>query len=64
MPKLKTKSAVKKRFSLTASGKIKRNSMNKRHFLSHKSNKMKRQARNQRYVSKCDFNTVARFMNG
>ena len=45
MPKLKNKSAVKKRFSLTGSGKLKRNFANKRHCLFAKSQKMKRQAR-------------------
>jgi len=31
MPKLKTKSGAKKRFSLTASGKVRSNQANKRH---------------------------------
>ena len=34
MPKQKTKSGAKKRFSLTATGKIKRAKMNRRHILS------------------------------
>jgi len=33
MPKLKTKSAVKKRFSLTASGKLKATQAGKQHFM-------------------------------
>ena len=45
MPKMKTKSAVKKRFSLTGTGKIKGNVANKRHCLSAKPQQMKRQAR-------------------
>ncbi len=45
MPKLKTKSAVKKRISLTGSGKVKNYASNKRHCLSTKSQSMKRKAR-------------------
>lgn len=45
MPKLKSKSAVKKRFSLTASGKVKGTQAFKRHNLMCKSQKMKRNAR-------------------
>lgn len=33
MPKLKTKSAVKKRFSLTASGKLRATQAGKQHFM-------------------------------
>ena len=42
MPKQKTKSGAKKRFSLTASGKVKRAKMNRRHILSKKAPKRKR----------------------
>jgi large subunit ribosomal protein L35 len=45
MPKLKTKSGVKKRFKVTASGKIKAGQANKRHNMRKRS---KRQLRNQR----------------
>ena len=45
MPKMKTKSAAKKRFSMTGTGKIKGNVPFKRHCLSAKTQKMKRQAR-------------------
>ncbi|MDD4519547.1 MAG: 50S ribosomal protein L35 [Alphaproteobacteria bacterium] len=64
MPKLKTKSSVKKRFSLTGTGKIKRNSANKRHFLMNKSKRMKRQSRFGSIVKACDFKTIMRFING
>ena len=37
MPKLKTKSSVKKRFSFTGSGKIKRNWAGKLHFMRRRS---------------------------
>jgi large subunit ribosomal protein L35 len=42
MPKLKTKSGAKKRFGLTASGKVKRNWGHKRHRLISKSKQQKR----------------------
>ncbi len=40
MPKLKTNSSAKKRYSLTATGKVKRTKSNRRHLLA---NKTKRQ---------------------
>ena len=42
MPKLKTKSGVKKRFALTATGKVKRKHAYKSHILTKKSTKRKR----------------------
>jgi large subunit ribosomal protein L35 len=42
MPKLKTKSGAKKRFSITGSGKIKRKHAFKSHILTKKSTKRKR----------------------
>ena len=45
VPKLKTKSGAKKRFSRTATGKIKMNVAHKRHRLISKPQKMKRAAR-------------------
>jgi large subunit ribosomal protein L35 len=42
MPKMKTKSGAKKRFSLTASGKIKRKHAFKSHILTKKSKKRKK----------------------
>src|SRR4029079_8708911 len=42
MPKLKTKSGAKKRFGVTASGKVKRNWGHKRHRLISKSKQQKR----------------------
>lgn len=45
MPKLKTKKAAAKRFSVTGTGKLKRNHSFKRHLLFNKPKKMKRQAR-------------------
>ncbi|MBK8176150.1 MAG: 50S ribosomal protein L35 [Rhodospirillales bacterium] len=45
MPKLKNKSAAKKRFSFTGTGKIRGNVAFKRHNLRKRPQKMKRQAR-------------------
>jgi large subunit ribosomal protein L35 len=45
MPKLKTKSAAKKRFRLTGGGKVRANVGCKRHNLRKRPQKMKRQAR-------------------
>ena len=43
MPKMKTKSAVKKRFKLTATGKVLAGPGNKRHMLRNRTPKVKRQ---------------------
>ncbi len=45
MPKIKSKSAAKKRFRLTATGKVRANFGCKRHNLRKRPQKMKRQAR-------------------
>ncbi len=45
MPKMKTKSGAKKRFKVTASGKVLAGNGNKRHNMRKRSQKMKRTAR-------------------
>jgi large subunit ribosomal protein L35 len=45
MPKMKTKSAAKKRFKVTGTGKVLSKSAFTRHMMRNKSTKMKRQAR-------------------
>ena len=45
MPKMKTKSGAKKRFKVSASGRIKRGQAFKRHILTKKSTKNKRHLR-------------------
>lgn len=62
MPKMKTKSSVKRRFRTTATGKLKANPAFKRHCLSSKSNKMKRQARGTQMLSDADTKIVRQFM--
>lgn len=51
MPKMKTKKAAAKRYSLTASGKVKYKKMNLRHILTKKTTKRKRNLRKSGYVS-------------
>jgi large subunit ribosomal protein L35 len=48
MPKLKTKSSAKKRFRLTATGKVKMAPAGKRHGMRKRSNKFLRDARGMR----------------
>ncbi len=62
MPKMKTKSAVKKRFGVTGTGKLKRNFAKKRHCLFCKSPKMKRQARGSTLLSESDTIIVKKFL--
>ena len=52
MPKMKTKKAAAKRFSLTATGKIKHKKMNLRHILTKKSAKRKMHLRQVGVLSK------------
>ena len=54
MPKLKTKSGVKKRFKLTATGKVMAGPAGKRHRLEHHSGKYIRQNRGMSELSKPD----------
>jgi large subunit ribosomal protein L35 len=54
MPKMKTKSGAKKRFKLTASGKIKRASAYRSHILTSKTTKRKRKLRKAKLVDKAD----------
>lgn len=62
MPKMKTKSAAKKRFSVTGTGKVKRGHAYKRHCLEEKSTKMKRQARGTVILADGDARLVRRHM--
>ena len=62
MPKLKTKSSAKKRFSKTGSGKVKRNFAFKRHCLEEKPQKMKRKARGTSTLTAQDAKIVRQYM--
>lgn len=58
MSKLKTNSSAKKRFKVTASGKIKRRHAFKSHILTKKSKKRKRALTRPGLVDKADENNV------
>ena len=51
MPKMKTKASVKKRFKVTATGKVKFTQMGKRHGMIKRSNKFIRNARGTEVLS-------------
>jgi len=50
MPKMKTRKAMKKRFRITATGKLKRTRPGRRHMLTKKSAKRKKNLAKARYV--------------
>jgi large subunit ribosomal protein L35 len=54
MPKMKSNSSAKKRFSLTGTGKIKRNKAFKNHILTKKTKKRKRNLGHAAMVTDCD----------
>jgi len=62
MPKLKTKSAVKKRFKVTATGRVKVQAAGKRHGMIKRSNKFIRNARGTMVLSDPDTKIVKKFM--
>ncbi len=62
MPKMKTKSSAKKRFRLTASGKVRANPAFKRHGLRKRSQKMKRNARGSMILSDVDARIVKSYL--
>ena len=62
MPKLKTRSAAKKRFSFTGSGKIKRNYAFKKHNLRKRSQSMKRKTRGTTILRKSNFQTIRDYL--
>ena len=62
MPKLKTHTGAKKRFSKTGTGKIKRRQTKTRHILTSKSPKMKRKLGKTLIVSDGDYAKVARMI--
>jgi large subunit ribosomal protein L35 len=62
MPKLKTKSSAKKRFSVTASGKIKHAPANKRHGMIKRSKRQLRNQRGTKVMSESDAGIVRKYM--
>ena len=62
MPKLKTKSSAKKRFRITASGKVKMPQANKRHGMIKRTNTQIRKQRGTTIMSKQDSKIVKSYM--
>ncbi|MCZ2327999.1 50S ribosomal protein L35 [Bartonella sp. F02] len=58
MPKMKTKSSAKKRFKVTATGKVKAAAAGKRHGMIKRSNKFIRDARGTMVLSESDAKKV------
>lgn len=62
MPKMKTKSAAKKRFSFTGSGKIRKGYAYKRHNLNRRAKDMRRSSRGTEIMSGPDAKIVRKFL--
>ena len=62
MPKMKTKQAAAKRFTMTASGKLKRGVAGKRHRLISHNSKYIRQQRGTKVMSASDKKTIKTYM--
>lgn len=62
MPKMKTKSGAKKRFKLTATGKVRAGQAGKRHGMSKRSQQMKRDARGTTVLKPQDAKIVKQFL--
>ncbi|WP_308915933.1 50S ribosomal protein L35 [Jannaschia sp. LMIT008] len=62
MPKMKTKSSAKKRFKVTATGKVMSGQAGKRHGMIKRTNKFIRDARGMTTLSKPDAKIVKGFM--
>ena len=62
MPKMKTKSSCKKRFSMTATGKVKGSHAGKQHGMIKRSNKFLRNARGTTLLSAPDAKIIKSFM--
>jgi len=63
MPKVKTHSGAKKRFKVSANGKIRHRKANTSHLMRKKSKKTKRHLRIKGEVSKADKPNVKRLLN-
>lgn len=62
MPKMKTKSGAKKRFKMTASGKVKAGPAGKRHRLMSHNSKYIRQNRGTDILCDADARTIKKYM--
>jgi len=62
VPKLKNKSAAKKRFSFTATGKVRANQAGKRHGMIKRTNKQIRNQRGTTLLQDCDAKIIRKFL--
>lgn len=62
MPKMKTKSSAKKRFKLTASGKVRGSQAGKQHGMIKRTNKTLRNQRGTTILAPCDAKIVRKFL--
>ena len=62
MPKLKSKSSAKKRFSFTGTGKVRMSPAKKQHNLRKRSQSMKRKARGQEIMTKTNAKQVRSYL--
>ncbi len=62
MPKMKTKSGAKKRFKMTATGKVKAGQAGKRHGMIKRTNKQIRNQRGTEVLADCDAKIVKKYM--
>lgn len=62
MPKLKTNRAAKKRYGLTATGKVKRTTSNGRHRLATKTKRQKSDRKMSTYADKSCENTIKKLL--
>ncbi len=58
MPKMKTHSGAKKRFSVTRRGKVQARSAHKRHLMTNKSKRMKQEGRSTLILSEMDADII------
>ena len=64
MPKMKTKSGAKKRFKLTASGKVKAGQAGKQHGMIKRSNKQIRDKRGTKILAESDARVIRKKLSG
>lgn len=62
MPKMKTNKAAKKRYGLTATGKVKRTTSGRRHLLANKTKRQKMTSRHGAYADSTCVNTIKKLL--
>jgi large subunit ribosomal protein L35 len=62
MPKMKTKSSCKKRFSFTAKGKVRASQAGKRHNMRKRTNRFIRNARGTMILDESDTHRIVQYM--